>query len=210
MVELRRETSQEPWAHALNRVIDTLLGNTGGRITLIDDDGVFRNTVGGATLGTDEPSFKVRSGSGEHVLVQHSNGVDTLLEVQDDGVTAPIVKNAVAFEATLTVKNGPAGATVLLVDPPNNQVSVGTATGKLGLFGATPVVRPAAYTLSYTSTSRTLASYPNSSYSGIATGQAGSPYAQVSDLNDLRQFVQSIGAVVHQLLTDLKGYGAVQ
>jgi len=90
MTQLRRartDDSLKEVIESLNRVIDALLGNTGGRIALIDDDGELLDTVGGASLGTNEPSLKVRSGIGEHALFQHSNGVDTILEVQDSGVT---------------------------------------------------------------------------------------------------------------------------
>ncbi len=103
MVELRRARTDDnlpELREAVNRIIDALLGNTGGRIALIDDDGVLKSTVGGATLGTSEPSFKVRSAVGEHVLIQHSNGLTTLLEVQDSGVTI----NALTLTGNLTVQ----------------------------------------------------------------------------------------------------------
>lgn len=92
MVQLRRlvkskDNTPEKIIDGTNRIIDALLGNTGGRIHLIDDDGVLRETRGGAVLGTNEPSLKVRSAIGEHVLIQHSDGVTTILEAQDSGVT---------------------------------------------------------------------------------------------------------------------------
>ena len=55
---------------------------------------------------------------------------------------------------------------------------------------ATPVARPGPYTQGYAVSTRTLAAYTpiveSTAFSGIATGQAGTPYAQVSDLNNLR------------------------
>lgn len=90
MVELRRlrtdDESIQSIISGVNRIIDALLGNTGGRIALLDDDGVLLDIIGGASLGTSEPSLKIRSAIGEHVLVQHSAGVITLLEVTDAGV----------------------------------------------------------------------------------------------------------------------------
>lgn len=77
----------------VNDAFDVLLGNDPGRIHLLDDDGnLYDIHGGGAPIGTSEPAFKVRSAAGEHVLVQHSNGVDTLFEVQDSGVFAPTLR----------------------------------------------------------------------------------------------------------------------
>ena len=91
MVQLRRLRSDDSLKEVIqgvNRIFDALLGNYGGRVHLIDDDGELLDTIGGASLGTSEPSLKVRSGIGEHGLFQHSNGTDTILEIQDSGVTA--------------------------------------------------------------------------------------------------------------------------
>ncbi len=89
MVELRRlrtaDESPREIIGGVNRIFDCLLGNTGGRISLLDDDGIKRDTIGGDTLGTAEPSLKVRSAVGEHALFEHSDKVTVILEAQDRG-----------------------------------------------------------------------------------------------------------------------------
>lgn len=90
MAQLRRLKGDEKLPElieSVNRIFDTLLGNKTGRLALIDDDGELREIAGGASLGSSEPSLKIRSGIGEHLLIEHSNGIDVLLEVQDSGVT---------------------------------------------------------------------------------------------------------------------------
>jgi hypothetical protein len=84
----------------------------------------------------------------------------------------------------------------------------GTAA-MLGFFGTTAVARPSTYTLSGAVT-RTMPTDPSSAYTGIASGVAGTPYAQLTDLNTLRTAVSSLVGVVRQILTDLgstSGYG---
>ncbi len=96
MVELRRlrtaDESPREIIGGVNRIFDCLLGNTGGRISLLDDDGIKRDTIGGDTLGTAEPSLKVRSAVGEHALFEHSDKVTVILEAQDSGVLIPILR----------------------------------------------------------------------------------------------------------------------
>ncbi len=54
----------------------------------------------------------------------------------------------------------------------------------------------------------------SNTFSGIASGQAGQPYAQVADLNNLRsayenlrQFTESVAQVLNALLNDLRSTG---
>jgi len=68
---------------------------------------------------------------------------------------------------------------------------VGTATTqKIGLWGAAPVVRPSAYTQTYSTADKTLGAYTadveSAAYTGIDNAQAGTVYATVADLNALR------------------------
>lgn len=106
-------------------------------------------------------------------------------------------------------------------------LAVGTATGtrigaapsqKLGFWGATPVVRPGSYTQTYSASTRTLSAYTpiveSTVFSGINNAQAGSPYAQVSDLNNLRaayenlrQFAENIAQVLNALIDDHQSTG---
>ena len=66
--------------------------------------------------------------------------------------------------------------------------------------------------------SKTLAAYTSivesAAFSGIATGQAGLPYAQVGDLNslragyeNLRQLTENVAKVLNALLNDLRSTG---
>lgn len=100
-------------------------------------------------------------------------------------------------------------------------VQHGPSTAKVGMFGATPVVRPAAYTQSYGSTSRTLAGYTpddeSGAYSGIDNAQPGSVYATVADLNALRAAyenargaLESAMQVLNQVIDDFQLRGDLQ
>lgn len=91
-------------------------------------------------------------------------------------------------------------------------------TGNFGAYGLTPVARPAAYTQTYATTSRTHAAYTpdaeSAAYTGIASGVGGTPYAQLADLNalrvayeNLRAAVESEKAVLNQILDDLQANG---
>lgn len=106
-------------------------------------------------------------------------------------------------------------------------VDVGTITGakigaaadrKLGFWGATPVVQPGAYTSSYAITTRDLAAYTpavaSGSYSGIAGGAGGTPYAQAADLNalrsayeNLRSLSENTAQLLNAVVADLKSMG---
>jgi Pectate lyase superfamily protein len=94
------------------------------------------------------------------------------------------------------------------------------ATKKLGFYGATPVVRPAAYTQTYSTADRTLDAYTSdsegSAYTGINNLQGGTPYAQVADLNtlrvayeNLRVFTENAVQVLNSLLDDQQSLGLV-
>lgn len=98
---LRTDDGLKEVIQGVNRIFDALLGNDGGRIHLLDDDGQLLDTQGGAVLGTSEPALKVRSAVGEHALFQHSNGVTTLFEVTDAGITS-VVSTLTINDWTLT------------------------------------------------------------------------------------------------------------
>jgi hypothetical protein len=82
------------------------------------------------------------------------------------------------------------------------------AQAGLGFFGAAPAPRPAAYTLAGTAT-RTLPTLPPD-FSGLASGQAGTPYAAAADLNTLKARVAELEGVVRQLIADHAAYGLLQ
>jgi hypothetical protein len=98
-------------------------------------------------------------------------------------------------------------------------LKIGTsATQKLGFYNAAPVARPGPYNLSYAVNTRTLSGYTPSpmsgAFSGIASGQGGSPYAQAADLNglraayeNLRSFSENTTQLLNALINDLKAMG---
>lgn len=108
-------------------------------------------------------------------------------------------------------------------------IEAGTATGlkvgasgsqKLGFWGAAPVARPGPYTSGYAPSSRSMAGYTPASlpptFSGLATGQAGTPYAQVADLNtvkaaydNLNAFTVALAQQHNALIADLKAVGFI-
>lgn len=99
---------------------------------------------------------------------------------------------------------------------------LGTSSSqKLGFWGASPVVRPTAYSQVYTTSDRTLSSYSSniqsSSYSGIDNAQTGSVYATLADLNslrvayeNLRAFSEDLAQLVNSILDDLQSMGLLQ
>lgn len=78
-----------------------------------------------------------------------------------------------------------------------------SATDKFGVYGATPVVRPAAFTQTYATADKTLGAYtPDSesgAYTGIDNAQGGTPYAQLTDTNALRVAYENLRAFVEDL-----------
>ena len=98
-------------------------------------------------------------------------------------------------------------------------LKIGTATTqKLGFWNATPVTRPGPYTQTYAVNTRSLAAYTpapaTTAYAGLATGQAGSPYAQVADLNSLRSSYENLRILsenttqlLNALVNDLRTMG---
>lgn len=91
----------------------------------------------------------------------------------------------------------------------------------MGFFGVTPVARPAAYTQTYSTATRTHAAYTaddeSVAYIGIDNAQGGTPYATVADLNALRVAVENLrvhhestSAVLNQVIDDLQALGPLQ
>lgn len=96
---------------------------------------------------------------------------------------------------------------------------LGQAASKLGFFGATPVARPGTYNLTG-SVDRTLGAYASdpetSAYTGQDNAAAGTTFAKVDDLNQLRTayenlrvYVEDLAGIVIGTATDLKTLGLV-
>lgn len=90
----------------------------------------------------------------------------------------------------------------------------------IGFLGATAVVRPSAYTQTYSTADKTLGAYTaddeSAAYTGIDNAQAGTVYAQVADVNalrvayeNLRAFVEDLAAFSNSQVDDLQSLGLV-
>lgn len=88
----------------------------------------------------------------------------------------------------------------------------------IGFLGTAPVARPTAYTQTYSTAARTVAAYTtdaeNVAYTGIDNAQAGTVYAQLTDLNFLRVAYENLRAshdgllqVVNSIIDDNQAYG---
>lgn len=94
-----------------------------------------------------------------------------------------------------------------IILPPGGNIALNSTTGtkigtsqnqKLGFWNVTPVVRPSAFTLTYTTGDKTLGAYaPNvqgTAYVGLNNTQSGTPYAALADLNALRLAYENLRA----------------
>ena len=144
-------------------------------------------------------------------------GASTITSVSDNRVVCSVVGTDALPYLPLAGGVLNDGANIALGTATGTQIGTST-TQKLGFWNASPVVRPGPYTQGYTVSSKTLAAYTpiveGNAFSGIATGQAGQPYAQVADLNNLRsayenlrQFSESVAQVLNALLDDLRSTG---
>jgi len=114
-------------------------------------------------------------------------------------------KDGAGVDGSAQLKNG---AGTLLIEAADGS--------KLGFYGVTAVVRPTAYTQTYSTASRTHAAYTSdpesSAYTGAADGEA-----KLVDLNalrvayeNLRVAYESTSQVLNQLLDDLQANGLLQ
>jgi len=109
------------------------------------------------------------------------------------------------------------GADVALGTTAGTRLGASTSQ-KLGFWGATPVAQPGSYVQTYSTSTRTLGPYTPAAtataYAGLASGQAGTPYAQANDLNSLRTayenlrvFAENSAQVLNALVNDLRAMG---
>ncbi len=170
----------------------------------LDNDKVGINKSGpGATMhiASTATSRKV-------LILETAAGTVTapVLVVQNSGANALLTLNANGRDWTFDTTTG---------------TKHGTATGeKQAWWGATPVVRPSAYTQTYSTADKTLSAYTSdpesSAYTGIDNAQGGTPYAQLTDLNtlrvaydNLRVFSEDLAAFVNSLVDDMQTIGMV-
>lgn len=99
-----------------------------------------------------------------------------------------------------------------------NEARIGyNATSKVGFYGSTPVVRPAAYTQTYSTTNRINNSIQSTAVSTTAATNT-TPYgyttlAQANDIvaqvNNTRNDVANIKQVLNSVIDDLQALGLV-
>lgn len=96
-----------------------------------------------------------------------------------------------------------------------------SAAGKVGFYGISAIARPSAYTQTYSTADKTMSAWTpdpeSSTYSGLAGGVGGSPYASIDDLNVLRAAYQNLlvhtedlTQFVNSILDDLQALGLLQ
>lgn len=127
------------------------------------------------------------------------------MSIDKDGQIAPV--GGISLSATNIVTDTTTG------------MKLGTDTGqKIGVWNATPVARPSAYTQTYATADKTLAAYTadteSSAYTGIDNAQGGTPYAQLTDLNalrvayeNLRAFTEDLAQFVNAQVDDMQTIG---
>jgi hypothetical protein len=144
-------------------------------------------------------------------------GASTITSVTDNRVVCSVIgTDALPF---LPLAGGTLsdGANLSLGTTTGTKIGTST-TQKLGFWSATPIARPGPYTQVYSTSTKTLAAYTptveSTPFSGISSGQGGSPYAQASDLNNLRsayenlrQFAENTAQVLNALIDDLQSTG---
>ncbi|WP_165221961.1 hypothetical protein [Aquisphaera insulae] len=152
-------------------------------------------------------------------LATVTTGPSTVLGVADDRLICSVAGSDTLQFVPLAGGTLVDGAGLTLGATTGTQI--GTASGqKLGFWGAAPVVRPGPFTQVYTAAGRTLAAYApiveTTAFAGIASGQSGSPYAQASDLNNLRAayenlrgLAENVAQVVNGLINDLRSAGLI-
>ena len=163
-----------------------------------------------------------------------SGAGNTPLNLTSGALTAGAISGTTgAFTSTLDVDSTATLAALTLEGDSafsdGVDIAVGTTAGtkigtdtsqKLGFFNAPPVIQPGSYTQTYSTADKTLNAYTpdseGSAYTGIDNAQAGTVYAQLTDLNalrvayeNLRGFAEDLAGVVNAHTDDLQALGLV-
>jgi hypothetical protein len=147
------------------------------------------------------------------------SGVSSITSITDDRVVCGVVGTDAKPFLPLAGGTLSDGANLSLGATVGTQIGT-SATQKIGFWSATPIARPSPYTQVYTTNTKTLAAYSpiveSTVFTGINNTQSGSPYAQVSDLNNLRGayenlrlFSENLGQVLNALINDLRAEGLI-
>jgi hypothetical protein len=80
----------------------------------------------------------------------------------------------------------------------------------LSFYNVTPVARPTAYTQTYSTTTRTVNPASTSAFTGIDNAQAGTPYAKLTDVNQLRLDMLMSIQIENAIIDDQQAFGLFQ
>lgn len=166
--------------------------------------------VGGATAGDPFLNFRVAGATDWSLGIDNSVSNDPFVLARS---TALGTTNIASFLV----------ASVTLADPydvvlgSTTGTKIGTATTqKLGFYGATPIVRPSAYTQTYSTADKTHATDGSADFpaGGVGTAAGGWSTAANRDLaitrfNALRVTVTDLKQLVNSIIDDLQALGLV-
>lgn len=194
---------------------------TGAAFTFNDPLNVVSTTGGILTLNRNDTSATAADVIGRLQFTNNDTQLTTQQVYANIEVQAlqTVITDAAAGKMIVRVTGTAAGGSPIeqfnLIDGTMTlkealNVAVGTTTGtkigtattqKIGFWNATPVVQQA--TSAYTPDTE------SSAYTGIDNAQAGTPYAQLTDLNALRVAYETLRTSYDDLLTKLKNTGVV-
>ena len=200
---------------SINGTASISIVNPTAALNLLMD--TYVDSAGGVTLA----GRKARGALGAETAVQSG---DTLMTFDGRGYGSTAFSTGRAsmqFIASQIWTDANQGAQIRFDTTPNNSAAKETAltihndkrlqiegdldhNGDLiGFRGTTPVTIHT-YTQTYTSANRVLDAYTadsqGSAYTGLATGQGGTPYAKLTDLNALRVAYENLAAMCLDLL----------
>ena len=78
MTEHRRARDHTDLVRRYNELIDTVMGNRGGRLYLHGDNGNKVNIAGGAAISSNNYVVDILSAAGKHLKAAHSSGSPVL------------------------------------------------------------------------------------------------------------------------------------
>lgn len=90
------------------------------------------------------------------------------------------------------------------------RIEASGAAPMVGLYGVAAVARAAAYTQTYSTTTRTVNPASTAAFTGIDNAQAGTVYAKLTDLNQLRTDMLQMTQLINSLIDDSQGIGIAQ
>lgn len=180
--------------------------------TDIERVGPDTSTAGGIVVTSPRIATSIKDSNGNTILLLSATASAVNWAQLVNGATGvgPILQAEGETNVDLTLRGKGTGG-----------VQISRSGGKLAFFGATLQARAAALTQTYATADRTLSAYTadneSAAYTGIDNAQAGTVYAQLADLNNLRTAYENLRALtedlaqfVNAVVDDLQAYGLEQ